>query len=397
VRFQTTRQREAARAALSPFAEFLRSPVFTPLAGRDPANPVCDFVAGNPQDMPLPAVVDAIRDASVPRDSTWFAYKFSEPLACQAVAASLTDRLGIAFDSEDISMTKGASGALILVLRTIVETGDEVVFLSPPWFFYEAMIHSAGGVPVRVRLDPATFELDIDAIASALTPRTRAVIVNTPHNPTGKIYPAESLRQLAGVLTHASERNGRPIYLLSDEAYHRLVLDRRAFTSPTALYPYSFLIYSYAKTLLTPGQRLGYVALPPSMPDRGAMGEALFLTQLTDYGWPDAVMQYATPRLEQLSIDLDGLHRKRDVMVAALRDQGYELHLPEGTFYLLPRSPDPDDKAFCKALAARGVYVLPGYLVEMPGFFRISLTATDEMIERALPLFAAAIKERLPS
>lgn len=199
--------------------------------------------------MALPALVDAIRDATVPRNPNWFAYKDSE-----AVAASLAYRLGTAFDSEDVLMTKGASGALILVLRTMIEVGDEVVFLSPPWFFYEAMIRSVGGVPVRVRVDPATFDIDIDAVASALTPRTRAVIVNSPNNPTGRIYPAALLRQLAEVLTQVSERNDRPIYLLSDEAYHRLVFDGRAFTSPTAAYPYSFLIYSYAKTLLSTGQ-----------------------------------------------------------------------------------------------------------------------------------------------
>ena len=379
----------AVAASVGPFLEFLRRSEW----GRPRSPAACDFVAGNPQEMALDAYVEAIREASVPRDPGWFAYKASERPAREAVAASLTERIGTPFDPEDVFMTKGASTALALVLRTVVGPGDEVVYVSPPWFFYEAMILSAGATPVRVRMDEATFDLDVDAIAAALSPRTRAVIVNSPNNPTGRIYPEATLDRLAAALRAASDAHGRTVYLVSDEAYNRIVFDGRRFPSPTVRYADTFLLYSYGKTLLTPGQRLGYVALPAAMPGREPMRTALVLVQLTDYGWPDAVLQHATPELDRLCIDVDHLQAKRDRMVAALTGAGYEVHPPEGTFYLLPRTPWPDGDAFARWLADREVFVLPGRLLEMPEHFRISLTATDEMIDRALPVFAAAMEQ----
>ncbi len=254
------------------------------------------------------------------------------------------------------------------------------------------MIAFAHAVPVRVKIDMATFDLDVDAIAAAITPHTRAVIVNSPNNPTGRIYPPETLERLAEVLSAASSAHGRAIYLLSDEAYNRIFFDGANFTSPTGYYPNSLLLYSYGKTLLAPGQRLGYLALPPSMPEKDAMRAAVLVSQFSGHGVPDAVLQHALPTIEPLCIDVVQLQRRRDVMVDALRAQGYELHVPEGTFYLLPRSPMTDDAAFSERLAEDDVFVLPGRIVELPGYFRISLTANDEMVERSLPRFAAAIE-----
>ena len=379
----------AVQTASAPFIEFLTTSVWSKRMGSDG---ICDFVAGNPQDMPIPEYVDAIRRASIPRDPSWFAYKANEPTAREVVTQSLRDRLGVPFEPDDIFMTKGASTALAIALATVVSPGDEVVFMTPPWFFYESMIAFARGVPVRARIDLPSFDLDLDAISAAISPRTRAVIVNSPNNPTGRIYPPETLERLAQLLTDASEQHGRAIYLLSDEAYNRILFDGRRFPTPTAHYPNSFLLYSYGKTLLTPGQRLGYLALPPSMPGRELMGAAVLATQFSGYGVPDAVLQHAMPDLEPLCIDLVQLQRRRDLLVTSLREQGYQVHVPEGAFYLLPRSPIADDGAFADLLAADEVFVLPGRIVELPGYFRISLTASDEMVERAVPRFAAAIR-----
>lgn len=380
---------DSVRTAAGPFVEFLTTSKW---ASRIGAEEICDFVVGNPHDMPLPAYVEAIQRACLPLNPNWFGYKTNEPLACRAAARSLHDRLGSQFESDDIFMTRGASSALVIALSTILNPGDEVIFLSPPWFFYESMIAFCRGVPVRVSVDLKTFDLDVEAIAAAISPRTRAVIVNSPNNPTGKIYPPETLERLGRALSLLSDEYGRAIYLLSDESYNRLIFDGRPFTSPTAYYPNSFLIYSYAKALLTPGQRLGYLALPPSMPDRERMRSAIFTTQCSGYGFPDAVLQHALPDLEPLCIDVNHLQRRRDVMINALRQQGYDLSVPEGAWYLLPRSPIADDKAFAGMLADENVFVLPGSIVELPGYFRISLTASDEMVARSLPGFAAAIK-----
>ena len=365
-------------------------------ASRDPSDPEnCDFVAGNPQEMALPGYVAALQKWSEPKDKDWYAYKFNETYATEAVAASLRDRRGVPFEADDVVMTDGAFTGLNLCMRTVTDPGDEVIFLSPPWFFYEAMIIGAGATPVRVRVDQQTWNLDLDAVEAAITERTSCIIVNSPNNPTGKIYPPETLTALADLLTSASERHGRPIYLISDEAYSRIVFDDRPYPSPTGFYPYSFLVYTYAKQLLTPGQRCGYVALPPTMPDRREMREALMIAQLTHggHGAPSNVLQRAIADIEPMNVDIAALQRRRDRMVESLSTYGYDLHSPEGTFYLLPTSPIPDDVAFVDRLAQDKVFVLPGAIVEMPGRFRISVTGNDDMVERALPVFERAAKE----
>ena len=362
-------------------------------ARMDPDDPeVADFVAGNPQELVLPAFVDALQRASVPTDRASYAYKFNEHDARHAIAAGLRQRRGVAFEPQDVFITDGAFTGLNLAIRVVADPGDEVVFISPPWFFYEALIVAAGATPVRVRCDEETWDLDVEAIEAALTERTRAIIVNSPNNPTGRIYPRETLERLAGILTAASERNGRPIYLVSDEAYSRIVYDDRAFVSPTELYPNSFLIYTYGKQLLTPGERVGYIALPPEMAERSDLHGAMLLAQLTfgGNGVAGSVLQRAIPELESLTVDLKALQARRDRLVDALTSFGYAVHSPEGTFYLLPTSPIPDDDAFSERLARDKVYVLPGHLVEMPGRFRISVTSNDAMVDRAIPVFEAA-------
>jgi aspartate aminotransferase len=354
---------------------------------------VCDFAFGNPHEMPLESYVDALSRQIAPQNKDWFAYKLNEDAPRQTLARILLERRRIAFEPDDIFLTNGAFAGLAVSMFAITDPGDEIIFNTPPWFFYEPMITGLGLKPVRVRVKPGTFDLDIDAIAAAITSKTRAVIVNSPHNPTGRIYPPEQLEQLADVLRKASRRRRQPIYIISDEAYCRIVFEGRACPSPIDIYPDTFLVYTYGKTLLTPGQRIGYVALPPAMPNREAMREAFFASQATlGFLFPNALLQYAIEDLEQLSIDIEHLQRRRDHMTSALRQMGYDATLPEGTFYLLLRSPLTDDMAFTEILSRHKVLVLPGSAFEMPGYFRISLTANDDMVQRALPAFQAAIE-----
>lgn len=378
-------------AAMSPFLQLFSDSAWA--RHRDDPD-ICDFVFGNPHDMPLPGVVSTLARNVPPKNPLWFGYKTNEPESCRLVARTLREQRGMPFAEEDIFMTNGAFAALSVAIGALTDPGDEVIFISPPWFFYEAMIVAHDAVPVRVNIDLETYDLDVDAIAAAISERTRAIIINSPNNPTGKIYPAETLEQLAAVLNEASERNGRPIYLLSDEAYSRIIFDGRGFPSPTAFYPNSLLLYTYGKTLLTPGQRIGYTALPPTMPEREPLRQALLAAQLvTGFAFPNALLQHALSELEPLSIDITGLERKRDWLVEELRGMGYELQVPEGTFYLLVRSPLADDLAFAEILAEHKVFCLPGTVTELPGTFRLSLTANNDMIERALPGFAAAMQQ----
>ena len=376
--------------AMSSFMSFFTSEVFIQ-AGVDPE--ACNFMLGNPQDMPLQGFVDALARAIVPQSKDWFAYKMNEDIPRKVLAKNLSQTRGLSFQPEDIFMTTGAFGALAVSLNATIDPGDEVIFITPPWFFYETLILAAGGKPVRVKVNPESFDLDLAAIEAAITTSTRAIIVNSPNNPTGKIYPASTLEGLSELLTDASQRNQRPVYLISDESYCRIVYDGRDFLSPTNYYPNSILVYTYGKTLLTPGQRLGYLALPPGMTDMEAMREAIFASQFaTAYAIPNALLQHSLPDLEKLSVDVEQLQERRDRLVGELRQIGYDIHTPEGTFYLLPRSPLLDDREFTRLLAEQHIYCLPGSVCEMPGYFRISVTANDDMVERSLPGFARAME-----
>jgi aspartate aminotransferase len=341
--------------------------------------------------MPLAGLVAAIREGALPQNKDWFAYKSSEEAPQAFLAAEVGKELGLSFEPPDIALTAGAFAAISVAFRLVLDAGDEAIFSEPAWFCYEPMLLAADAVPRKVALRKPRFALDLEAIDAAIGPRTRLVIVNTPHNPTGRIYGREDLAALADLLERASQRIGRRIFLLSDEPYRRLRFDGRGFVSPAALYPWTFISYSYGKVLLAPGQRLGYLAISPLMPaaDRQALRDAMFATQMA-LGWcfPNAVMQSAVPRLERLSIDVRALTRRRDALSEALAKAGHGVLPPEGTFYLWVKWAGADPERQWHALADRGVFVMPGSIMNARDHFRISLTASDEMVARALPAFA---------
>ncbi len=356
----------------------------------------CDFALGNPQTMPLEGFVAALRNATTPKNASWYAYKTSEASSREIVRVSLSKLTGLEYPAENIFMTNGATGAHLVVMNALIGPDDEVIYNNPPWFFYEGMILNSGGRPVAVDVDPGTFDLDVQAIERAITERTRFIIVNSPNNPTGKVYSPDTLRKLSSVLEAGSRRIGRPIYLLSDEVYRAIVYDGAEFHSPTKFYRNSIMVYSYGKTLLTPGQRIGYIALSPQMDDLEELRTILFSVQILS-GWAmaSALMQHSLRDLEKLSLDVSALQRRRDRFVNGLRECGYDVRTPEGAFYITPKSPIEDDVAFSDLLAGEGVFCLPGSVVKMNGYLRASLTANDEMVERALPIFAAARRKVL--
>ncbi len=375
-------------AVLKGFFETLSSR----LEGRGEA---CDFTFGNPHEMPLSGLVAALHAGAEPRSEDWFAYKASEPEPTAVVAAALSGELGMPFAREDVVLTRGAFGAIALAFQLVMDAGAEVVIPVPGWFLYAPMLRAADLVPVKAALEPERFDLDLAAIEAAITPRTRMVVVNSPHNPTGRIYGREALQALADLLEVASRRIGARIWLLSDEPYRRIRFDGRGFTSPAEVYPWTLIDYSYGKVLLAPGQRLGYLALSPHLPEpeRSALREGFFAAQAS-LGWafPDAIMQHSAAALETVGLDMVALTARRDRMLGALEQWGYAMIRPEGTFYLWGAAPGGDSERFAERLVAQDVHVMPGTLFERPGDFRLSLTASDAMVERALPAFRDAAR-----
>ncbi len=350
-----------------------------------------DFTLGDAHEMPLPGFVEALQRWSVPQNKGWYGYKGNLSESRTTVSTALKEKRGLTFAPEDIFLTNGTVVGLAICLQILAGEGDEVIINLPPWLAYRRMIHLTGATPIGISVKD-NFDLDLEAIASAISERTRAIIVNSPHNPTGKIFAEKTLQNLASLLTDASARYGKPIYLISDETFSRIVFDNRPCPSPTQFYPFSFFVYGYSKTLMAPGQRIGYIAIPPTMPEREQIGRIISILQSSSFGWcfPSALMQYALPDLEKLSLNLEHLQSKRDWMVRELRQMGYKLQPPEGTFFLLVQSPWEDDCAFAELLASYGVFVFPGTPQEIPGYFRISLTASEDMISRSLSKFQAA-------
>lgn len=386
----SVRRAALLRESIAPFLRFFEG-VYARMQN-DPE--VANFAVGNPQEIAMPAYVDAIKRHLEPQDKDWFAYKLSEPNSQKTVARSMSAVTGLDWDPDDVHMTNGGFAALAIAFRTLLEPGDEAIFLSPPWFFYEQLILAADAVPVRVKFDMPECRVDLARIEAAITPRTRVLVLNSPHNPSGRIVPLDELRGLADFLTSASERIGRPIYLISDEPYRRIAFDGREVHSPSEVYPRTVITYSYGKQLLAPGMRIGYLTWPPNMPDREQLRQDAFVHQLaTGFAFPNADLQHALEDLEPLCIDLKALERRRGRLVGKLRGMGYEATWPEGTFYVMARSPLPDDEAFSAILNRHKVLVLPGTVLEAPGWFRISLTCSDQMVERGIPAFAAALQE----
>ncbi len=352
--------------------------------------PVIDLLFGNPHDMPIPEYVEALRRHAEPKDPSWYAYMLDHPEATAVVARDLAAHTGMPWRSADIAMTTGGWGAIALAIRMLTEPGDEVIYYDPPWFFYDILVRGAEAVPVVLTLDAPRFSPDPARLADAITPRTRAVLINTPHNPSGRILDAAELEAIAEVLREASARHGRPIYLLSDEAYRLITLDGQRAPSPAEHYDHTLVLYSYGKQLLAPGQRIGYMAISPRIPDPEPLRNAATVTRFVNsFGFPNNVLQRALPDYAHLCIDVGAIARRRDRLIPVLEEHGFEPTMPEGTFYVMARSPDPDDEAFVARMAADDLYVLPGTTVKMPGWFRISLTASDAMVERASERFAS--------
>ena len=376
---------EALQSSLPFYEWYARSP-HTTRAGQPG---VMDLLFGNPHDMPIPAYVDSILKHTEPKDPSWYAYMLDHPAATETAAADLAEHTGMPWQAADIAMTTGGWGAIATAIRMITEPGDEVIYYDPPWFFYDILVRGAEAVPVVLPLDAPRFSPDPDQLASAITSRTRAVLLNTPHNPSGRVLGPSELEAIAEVLRAASARYGRPIFLLSDEAYRLIVMDGRRSASPAEFYDHTLVLYSYGKQLLAPGQRIGYLGISPRIPDRAALREAATLTRFVNgYGFPNNTLQRALPEISRLCIDMSAIQRRRDRMVSVLEAHGYEPTIPEGTFYIMARSPDPDDEAFVARMAAEDLFILPGITVMMPGWFRISLTASDAMIEAAAERFS---------
>ena len=361
------------------------------------ADNVFDLSLGNPVMEPPAEFHDALRRVAAAPVPGMHRYmpNAGYPETRQTVADTLSAETGLAFGAGDIIMTCGAAGAANVTLRAILNPGDEVVILSPFFGEYIYYIQNHQGTPVIVPTD-AQFALDLDAIAAAITPRTRAVILNSPNNPSGVVYPESDIRALSDLLTRAAQRHNSEIFIISDEPYRRIIYDGLEYPQVFPHYERTIVVNSHAKDLGLPGERIGHIAVHPDYSDKTELLDGMvFCNRVLGFVNAPALMQRVVRAVPNASVDVAEYQRKRDFLYSKLTGMGYSVVKPQGAFYLFPKSPLPDDEAFVAALQEHNVLVVPGKGFGTPGHFRISYCLEDKVLEGAMPGFAAAAERYL--
>jgi aspartate aminotransferase len=359
------------------------------------AENVFDFSLGNPNLEPPPRFNQVLQKLVSDPASGQHAYMpnagFVETR--QAVADYLNKFNMSEFTPDEIVMTVGAGGALNVVLKTIINPGEEVIIPKPYFVEYNFYLDNHQGVPRLVPTKP-DFSLDCDAISGAITEKTRAILIDSPNNPTGNVYGVEELKELAGVLSHFSEKFGKTIYMISDEPYRRIIYDGITVPSIFDVYKESFVVTSFSKDLSLPGERIGYAAAHPDISDKGMILAGMVLcNRVLGYVNAPALMQRAVSHLLEESVDISVYQKRRDMLCDGLASFGFEFVKPQGAFYLFPRTPIEDDVAFVGALQEENILTVPGTGFGGPGHFRIAYCVSDETIEKALPGFEKVMKK----
>jgi aspartate aminotransferase len=355
-------------------------------AKKGPEN-VHDFTLGNPYGDPPPALAREIARLAAAPTPDLHKYMSNAGFADvrRKVAEDLHESTGLPFTPGQIVMTVGAAGAMNVALRAILGPGDEVVVIAPYFVEYLFYVRNAGAVPV-VAESTEEFQLDIEAIRAAISPRTKALILNSPNNPTGAVYPADALRALSRVLAEGEKRTRGPIYVLSDEPYRKIVYPGTSFSPPAAAIRNTLVAYSHSKDLNLPGERIGYLAISPRAADAAELADAcIFCNRVLGFVNAPSLMQRAVAGFQGAEADLSVYLRNRDLLATTLRDAGFSLVPPGGAFYLFPRSPSADEMKFIAAAREENVLVVPGAGFGRKGHFRIAYCVSPDTVERSLP------------
>ena len=353
------------------------------------ADNVFDFSLGNP-DVPPPAEFKKVLRDLVNNESLGHGYTPNAgfPHVRQAVADYLSGVYKVKLPPDLIIMTVGAAGALNDVLNAVVNPGEEILVPSPYFIGYDHYAFIAGAA-IKTAPTDGNFHLDTAAIESAITEKTRVMLINSPNNPTGAVYSAEELDKLARMLDRGSQKFGKRIYLVADEPYRKIAYDVEV-PSVFQAYPHSIIVSSYSKELSLAGERIGYLAVNPDADDaRRVAGAAAFLNTMLCVNAP-SLLQLAVAQLQGVTVDVSIYRRRRDMLCRGLAEIGYDFHVPEGAFYLFPRSPIADDVEFTRILKEQLILAVPGAGFGGPGYFRLSYAVPDATISGSMAGFKHA-------
>jgi aspartate aminotransferase len=359
------------------------------------AENVYDFSLGNPNLPPPEKFNELLRDTvdSCGLGDHCYMPNTGYPVVCGSVAEYLAEEQQAPVTNKEVMMTCGASGALNVALKTILDPGDEVLTPAPCFVEYKFYADNHGGTlkTVATRSD---FQLDLEALSEAINPKTKAVLINSPNNPTGQVYPEDDLVTLGELLEKKGQEFKRTIYLISDEPYRKIVFDGVRVPSIFTSYKNSIIGTSYSKDISIPGERIGFVAVNPAAAYKDDLIAGIAVAnRILGFVNAPALMQRVVACMQGMSVEISQYARKRDILCEGLAGFGYEFIKPAGTFYLFPRSPIPDDVEFSNALKDERVLVVPGSGFDGPGHFRIAFCVDDEVIKNSMPGFQKAIEK----
>jgi aspartate aminotransferase len=353
------------------------------------AENVFDFSLGNPNLEPPPSFKKALKALADEPIIGMHRYMpnsgYSETR--KTIAEYLADESGLPFGENHVVMTVGAAGGLNVTLKAILDEGDEVIVPSPYFMEFKFYIENCGG-EIRLVQTNEDFSLNLTEIEKALSKKTKAILINSPNNPTGVVYDKEPLEKLGELLKRKNKELGKTLYLITDEAYRRIVYDGTKLPNSFHFYPQTIRVTSHSKDLSLPGERIGYIAVSPRCEEAGELISALiFANRTLGFVNAPALMQRLVAPLQRNSIKIKEYEEKRDLFYNGLKSFGYHVIKPQGAFYLFPKAPIDDDVAFVKELQSKRILVVPGRGFGKPGYFRIAYAVEMKTIEGALPGF----------
>lgn len=355
---------------------------------------VYDFALGNPDLEPSQEIIEDMKALVSQPDIHKYMANAGHADVRQKVADFMKSKTDVAFEAKHIIMCTGAAAGLTITMNSILNPGDEVIVIAPFFGEYRSYVTQYGGVIVPVRSLPDTFQLNVEAIGNAITEKTKAIIINSPNNPSGAVYPEEDLLRLNSVLLGAEAKFGQPIYVISDEPYVKVSYDGVVIPEIAAIFDNAIIVNSFSKSLSLPGERIGYVAVNPLIKDSDILVDALIYSNRT-LGFvnaPSLFQKLVADHLDDV-VGLDSYKERRDVFYKILTDIGYECTLPKGAFYLFVKSPIEDDGAFCDMALKHNIVIVSGKGFGYPGYFRIAYCVSMSQITGSKEAFKALYNE----
>ncbi|NLK87765.1 MAG: pyridoxal phosphate-dependent aminotransferase [Clostridiaceae bacterium] len=360
------------------------------------ADNVYDFSLGNPDVEPPEIVKETLRKTVLSDIPKMHGYMSNAgyPDVRAAVAAKLRHTTGAPLEAGHIVMECGAGGAMNVVLKTLLNPGEEVIVLAPYFAEYLFYIDNHGGKPVIVSTDCSTFQPDPQKIYDAVTPNTKAVIINSPNNPTGVIYSRTSLERISEAIQKREKEFGIKICIIADEPYDKIVYDNTEVPSIFSIFQNAIIVNSFSKSLSLPGERIGFIAVNPRIDELSALMDGLiFSTRTLGFVNAPALFQRILPESLNAKVDTDAYRRRRDMLYEIISDAGFKCLKPQGAFYLFPRSPIEDDVEFCRSAVKHNLVIVPGTGFGSKGFFRLAYCVDEKTILNSKKAFIALAAE----